>query len=237
MTASIFLLLSREAWHLVNLAQEPVYLASGFYFPIKNLNFWLAVGASLIPLTLGLDAMRQLAFASGPAIGFLSVPVEMWVLVALCVIFLVGARLLLDYMERLAIREGRLTDVGQVLLEHAERLLNLREGAQQALLEVRELQQGKLSIAANEFTALYLLPVLAEFLEDRGMRLQIDQPVITHPRLKKGQPAAQEQTNDWVGHAAAYPSNMSLQRIGIPHSNVTLVKSVRLIIALARSDK
>ena len=31
------------------------------------------------------------------------------------------------------------------------------------MLELRELQQGKLSIAANEFTALYLLPVLAEF--------------------------------------------------------------------------
>ena len=41
--------------------------------------------------------------------------------------------------------------------------MNLRQGAYQALLELRELQQGKLSIAANEFTALYLLPVLAEF--------------------------------------------------------------------------
>ena len=60
-------------------------------------------------------------------------------------------------------REGLLTDAGEVLKEHAERLLNLREGAQQALLELRELQQGKLAIAANEFTALYLLPVLAEF--------------------------------------------------------------------------
>jgi DNA-binding transcriptional LysR family regulator len=60
-------------------------------------------------------------------------------------------------------RQGLLTDAGQVLKEHAERLLNLREGAQQALLELRELQQGKLAIAANEFTALYLLPVLAEF--------------------------------------------------------------------------
>jgi len=110
MTASIFLLMSREAWHLANLAQEPIYLASGFYFPIKNLNFWMAAAASIIPLTLGLDAMRQLAFASGPAIGFLSVRIEMWVLAALCVIFLVGARLLLDYMERLAIREGRLTE-------------------------------------------------------------------------------------------------------------------------------
>ena len=60
-------------------------------------------------------------------------------------------------------REGRLTDVGIVLHDHAEKLLNLRQGAHQALLELRELQQGKLSIAANELTALYLLPVLAEF--------------------------------------------------------------------------
>ena len=60
-------------------------------------------------------------------------------------------------------REGLLTDAGQVLKEHAERLLNLRDGAQQALLELRELQHGKLAIAANEFTALYLLPVLAQF--------------------------------------------------------------------------
>src|SRR5712672_4233824 len=56
-------------------------------------------------------------------------------------------------------REGRLTDAGQVLQDHAEKLLNLRQGAHQALLELRELQQGRLSIAANEFTALYLLPV------------------------------------------------------------------------------
>jgi ABC-2 type transport system permease protein len=110
MTASIFLLLSREAWHLSNLAQEPIYLASGFYFPVKNLNFWVAAAASIIPLTLGLDAMRQLAFPSGAALGFLTVPVEIAVLVGLSFTFLVGAKLLLDHMEKLAIREGRLTE-------------------------------------------------------------------------------------------------------------------------------
>jgi len=110
MTASLFLLLSREAWHLVNLAQEPVYFISGFYFPIRSFNFWIALSASIIPLTLGLDAMRQLVFASGPSLGFLSVPVEAAVLAGLCVIFLTGARLLLAYVEKLAIREGRLTE-------------------------------------------------------------------------------------------------------------------------------
>lgn len=110
MTASLFLLLSREAWHLSNLAQEPVYLLSGFYFPIKSLNFWVAVGASVIPLTLGLDAIRQLVSPSGAALGFLPVGVEIGVLLVLCVVFLVAARSLLAHMERLAVREGRLTE-------------------------------------------------------------------------------------------------------------------------------
>src|SRR6266704_6681062 len=60
-------------------------------------------------------------------------------------------------------RDGVLTDAGRVLQEYAEKLLNLRQDAQAALVEMRELQKGKLAIAANEFTARYLLPVLAEF--------------------------------------------------------------------------
>ncbi|MBI4760762.1 MAG: ABC transporter permease [Chloroflexota bacterium] len=110
MSASLFLLLSREAWHISNLAQEPIYLVSGFYFPIKSLNFWVAAAASIIPLTLGLDAMRQLIFPSGALLGFLSVKVEIAVLIVLCVLFLTAAKFLLDYMEKLAIREGRLTE-------------------------------------------------------------------------------------------------------------------------------
>ncbi len=50
-----------------------------------------------------------------------------------------------------------------MLYEYAEKLLNLRSEATESLAELREVQKGKLVIAANEFTALYLLPVLAEF--------------------------------------------------------------------------
>jgi ABC-2 type transport system permease protein len=110
MASSTFLLLSREAWHISNLAQEPVSLVSGFYFPIKFFPFWVAAAASMIPLTLGLDAMRQLLFASGPALGFISVPLEILILVGLSAVFITGARLLLKYMEKLAKREGRLTE-------------------------------------------------------------------------------------------------------------------------------
>lgn len=60
-------------------------------------------------------------------------------------------------------RDGLLTDAGQVLREYAERLLNLRTETQEALVELKELHKGKLVISANEFTALYLLPLLADF--------------------------------------------------------------------------
>ena len=110
MFASLFLLVGREGWHLVNLVQDPVYLLSGTYFPISSFNVWLAAGASIIPLTLALDAMRQLMFRSGTSLGFLAVRTEIAALAVLAVLFLLAARLSLTHMERLAIREGRLTE-------------------------------------------------------------------------------------------------------------------------------
>src|ERR1700720_4198968 len=48
-------------------------------------------------------------------------------------------------------RDGLLTDAGHILQEYAERLLNLRGDAREALVELRVLQKGKLAIAPNEF--------------------------------------------------------------------------------------
>jgi ABC-2 type transport system permease protein len=108
--ASLFLLFGREAWHLNNLFQEPVYLLSGFYFPVKALGPWVAAAASLIPLTLGLDAMRQLLFPANPLHGFLSVPVELAILLLLAILMIGGARVALDKLEMRARIEGRLTE-------------------------------------------------------------------------------------------------------------------------------
>lgn len=110
MMASVFLLFGREAWHMANLAQEPIFLASGFYFPIKSLPFWVAAGASIIPLTLGMDAMRQLIFPTGFQFGFLSVQLEIAILAILSVVFIVTAKVLLAYIEKIAVREGRITE-------------------------------------------------------------------------------------------------------------------------------
>ncbi|MBN1310639.1 MAG: ABC transporter permease [Anaerolineae bacterium] len=108
--ASIFLATGREAWHLSNLLQEPIYLASGFYFPIKAMGFWVATAASILPLTLGLDAIRQLLFAAGPSLGFLSVKAELAILSVLAVVFIAGAYVSLYKMEEIGRRQGRLIE-------------------------------------------------------------------------------------------------------------------------------
>ncbi|HEX2908182.1 MAG TPA: ABC transporter permease [Phototrophicaceae bacterium] len=110
MFASVFLAAGREAWHISNLLQEPVYLVSGFYFPIKSLGVWVATFASVIPLTLGMDAMRQLIFAGDPTLGFLSVEVELVVLVVLAVVFVFSAMKMLALLEEKGRREGRLIE-------------------------------------------------------------------------------------------------------------------------------
>lgn len=110
MFASIFLAFGREAWHMTNLLQEPIYLASGFYFPVKALGFWVATFASVIPLTLGMDAMRQLVFSADPTLGFLSVEVEVVVLIVLAVVFVTTAGWMLRRLELVGRRDGRLIE-------------------------------------------------------------------------------------------------------------------------------
>lgn len=60
-------------------------------------------------------------------------------------------------------RDGTLTDAGEVLGEYARKMLNLRTEAAAALADLRSLHTGRLHLAANEYTCLYLLPVLVAF--------------------------------------------------------------------------
>lgn len=60
-------------------------------------------------------------------------------------------------------RDGTLTDAGEVLREYAAKMLNLRSEASGALTDLRSLHRGRLNLAANEYTSLYLLPLLDEF--------------------------------------------------------------------------
>ncbi len=108
--ASLFLMWGREAWHLTQLMIEPVYFVSGLNFPVARLGLLGAVAISTLPLAVGLDAMRQLAFAGAPyPVGTPAPEVEVLILIAMTVVFLVIARWSLAKLERMARRDGKLS--------------------------------------------------------------------------------------------------------------------------------
>jgi DNA-binding transcriptional LysR family regulator len=53
-----------------------------------------------------------------------------------------------------------LTTAGRILAEHAEKILDMRRRAQDAINELEMVPRGELVIAANEATCIYVLPVV-----------------------------------------------------------------------------
>jgi ABC-2 type transport system permease protein len=69
----------------------------------------VAIFASIIPMTLGMDAMRQLLFPEN-ANGFLNVWVEAGLLAVMAVVFITIAWYALKRLEETGRREGRLIE-------------------------------------------------------------------------------------------------------------------------------
>ena len=106
--SSLFLLWGREAWYTATLFQEPIHLLSGFYFPVRALGGVAAGFAALLPITLGLDGIRQIFYGEA-AHGLLPLAWIPPIQVALLALFLFLAQRSLATMENLGKREGRLT--------------------------------------------------------------------------------------------------------------------------------
>ena len=62
-----------------------------------------------------------------------------------------------------ASRDGSLTAAGVLLRDYALRLVALRREATSALGELKSVQRGRLQMAANEYTCMYLLPAIDAF--------------------------------------------------------------------------
>lgn len=62
-----------------------------------------------------------------------------------------------------AAHDGSLTAAGELLRDYAGRLLALRREAASALDELKSLERGRLQLAANEYTCLYLLQAMDGF--------------------------------------------------------------------------
>jgi DNA-binding transcriptional LysR family regulator len=75
-------------------------------------------------------------------------------------------RLETELGERLIDRSGKdliLTDAGRIVLEYARRFENLQADLENSLKELRDNSAGRLTIGANESTALYLLQHIEQY--------------------------------------------------------------------------
>ncbi len=103
--ASVFLFWGRQALHVVSVLQEPVYLLSGLNFPVKTLGTAVATVSAALPLTLGIDALRQIMFPAVAAAGLMPVWIETVLLAILSLVLIAVAWLALGFLQRKARRK------------------------------------------------------------------------------------------------------------------------------------
>src|ERR1700678_3792811 len=117
-------------------------------------------------------------------------------------------------------RAGTLTAAGEVLREYAERLLKLRAEAANAIEELRTLERGRLQLAANEYTCLYLLQVL-----DRFQRLYPQVGVTVQRSLASKIPEDVLARSVEIGILSFHPEGDQLRSIAVYNDELTFVVS------------
>ena len=117
-------------------------------------------------------------------------------------------------------KDGTLTFAGEVLLDYARQMLNLRYSAQAALVEMRNLHHGKVSISANEHTVFYLLPVIEEFRKLHPMiKIEVQRGVASRiPKQITGREVE-------LGVISFTPNDDSLRSVSVMNDELILIVS------------
>ena len=79
--------------------------------------------------------------------------------------------------ERLVQRNGRassLTEAGEVVATHAQRVLDTLDGMQEELRALRDAERGTLTLAASTTPGSYVLPAILECFAERHPRVDVD---------------------------------------------------------------
>ncbi len=109
--SSLYLAYGREAESMNEVLQEPVSMLSGIYFPsigpASRFPFAIQAVASLIPLTIGMNALRLTLFP--PGVGIVAVWPSLLALSVMAVVFLAVSIFALKALENRGRRDGTLT--------------------------------------------------------------------------------------------------------------------------------
>lgn len=108
--SSVYFVTGRKGIKINIALMEPVYMLTGMFYPVRNMGLIVSMIASIIPITLGLDGIRQLTLPGAEALKFLSVPVEIALLAGVTVVFGVLALWLMRRMAEKGRRDGTLTE-------------------------------------------------------------------------------------------------------------------------------
>jgi DNA-binding transcriptional LysR family regulator len=116
-------------------------------------------------------------------------------------------------------KSGTLTEAGKILQSYAQRMINLRDEAREAISELRGMFRGRLSIGANESTSLYLLPGL--LYEYRRIHPQIK--IEVYRNVSEKIPSEVLERNLDFGFLSYDPMHPALQSIEVHRDELVLV--------------
>ncbi len=118
-------------------------------------------------------------------------------------------------------KDGTLTHAGEVLLDFARQMLNLRRSAKTAIRDLKELHHGKVSISANEHTVFYLLPLIDEF-KKRHPLIKIDVQRGVASRIPKEIMAREVE----LGVISFKPKDSSVKSLAVSMDELVLIVSL-----------
>jgi DNA-binding transcriptional LysR family regulator len=111
-----------------------------------------------------------------------------------------------------------LTDAGALLLEYADRMLNLREEIRKSMRELRGLQRGQVSLGVNESSIHALLPALARYRElHEGIHIRV------HRVFSRDVPREVLSHHLDIGVISYIPEETELSAVQFYRDNLTVV--------------
>ncbi|MGA2718394.1 MAG: LysR family transcriptional regulator [Candidatus Acidiferrales bacterium] len=111
-----------------------------------------------------------------------------------------------------------LTDAGALLLEYADRMLNLREEIRKSMRELRGLQRGQVSLGVNESSIHALLPALAQYRElHEGIHIRV------HRVFSRDVPREVLSHHLDIGVISYIPEETELSAVEFYRDNLTVV--------------
>jgi DNA-binding transcriptional LysR family regulator len=119
-----------------------------------------------------------------------------------------------------AARDGSLTAAGALLRDYALRLMALRREATSALGELKTLERGRLQLAANEYTCMYLLPAIDAYRQEFPHI-----SVTVHRMLASRIPDELSLRTFEVGVISFRPDPANLRTIAVYGDSLTLIVS------------